>query len=86
MTPGLGPYARPAAELLTTHADGVGQALSRYEDLVCAARADLRGLVLTHGEPHPGNTMRTEDGWWLIDWDTALVGPTRTRPVGPRLG
>jgi aminoglycoside phosphotransferase (APT) family kinase protein len=31
--------------------------------------------VLTHGEPHPGNTMRTADGWRLIDWDTALVAP-----------
>ena len=30
-------------------------------------------MVLTHGEPHPGNTMRTVDGWRLIDWDTALV-------------
>jgi spectinomycin phosphotransferase len=32
-------------------------------------------LVLTHGEPHPGNTMRTADGWLLIDWDTALLAP-----------
>ena len=31
--------------------------------------------VLTHGEPHPGNTMLTAAGWLLIDWDTALVAP-----------
>jgi len=31
--------------------------------------------VLTHGEPHPGNTMLTADGWRLIDWDTALIAP-----------
>jgi spectinomycin phosphotransferase len=73
--PGLGPYARPAAELLTAHADGVDRALARYDELVSAARADPPDLVLTHGEPHPGNTMRTEDGWVLIDWDTALVAP-----------
>ena len=29
--------------------------------------------MLTHGEPHPGNTMLTADGWRLIDWDTVLV-------------
>ena len=29
--------------------------------------------MLTHGEPHPGNTMRTADGWRLVDWDTALI-------------
>ena len=73
--PGLGPYARPAAELLTAHAPGLRRALTRYDDLVSAARADPPGLVLTHGEPHPGNTMRTAGGWLLIDWDTTLVAP-----------
>jgi spectinomycin phosphotransferase/16S rRNA (guanine(1405)-N(7))-methyltransferase len=53
----------------------VRRALARYDDLVSAARADPPGLVLTHGEPHPGNTMRTNGGWLLIDWDTALVAP-----------
>jgi spectinomycin phosphotransferase/16S rRNA (guanine(1405)-N(7))-methyltransferase len=71
--PGLGPYARPAAELLTAYAPGVRRALAGYDNLVSAARADPPALVLTHGEPHPGNTMRTDDGWLLIDWDTALV-------------
>ena len=32
-------------------------------------------MVLTHGEPHPGNTMLTAEGWRLIDWDTALIAP-----------
>lgn len=31
--------------------------------------------MLTHGEPHPGNTMLTSVGWLLIDWDTALRAP-----------
>jgi spectinomycin phosphotransferase/16S rRNA (guanine(1405)-N(7))-methyltransferase len=31
--------------------------------------------VLTHGEPHPGNTLRTKDGWRLIDWDTVKIAP-----------
>jgi spectinomycin phosphotransferase/16S rRNA (guanine(1405)-N(7))-methyltransferase len=75
-----GPYTRPAARLLATHAAAVRRALARYDALVAAARADPAAPVLTHGEPHPGNTMRTTDrtatgGWLLIDWDTALVAP-----------
>lgn len=72
---GLGPHARPATDLLLAHATGVRRAFGRYETLVSAAVADPPALVLTHGEPHPGNTMRTDDGWRLIDWDTALVAP-----------
>jgi spectinomycin phosphotransferase len=53
----------------------IRQALAQYDTLVNAARADPPDRVLTHGEPHPGNTMRTEDGWRLIDWDTALLAP-----------
>ena len=32
-------------------------------------------MLLTHGEPHPGNAMLAADGWRLVDWDTALVAP-----------
>ncbi len=71
-----GPCTRPAARLLATHAPAVRRALARYDALVTAARADPPAPVLTHGEPHPGNTMRTSTGGWLlIDWDTALVAP-----------
>lgn len=68
-----GPYARRAAELLTTHAATIAAAHDRYAGLV--DRVDRGRMVLTHGEPHPGNTMRTPDGWRLIDWDTALAAP-----------
>lgn len=73
--PEPGPYALPAVALLTAHAPGIRRVLGRYDDLVAAARADPPPLVLTHGEPHPANTMRGADGWWLIDWDTALAAP-----------
>ncbi|MHB8467387.1 MAG: phosphotransferase family protein [Acidimicrobiales bacterium] len=34
--------------------------------------------VVTHGEPHPGNLLRTTAGLALIDWDTvALAAPER---------
>jgi hypothetical protein len=68
-----GPYAQPAAELLAAHAAGVRQLLARYDALV--TEAEPAGMVLTHGEPHPGNTMLGPAGWVLIDWDTALMAP-----------
>jgi spectinomycin phosphotransferase/16S rRNA (guanine(1405)-N(7))-methyltransferase len=72
---GCGPYTAPAARLLREHAKPLRRWLDRYDDLAAAARARPERNVLTHGEPHPGNVMRTGDGWRLIDWDTALVAP-----------
>ncbi len=68
-----GPYSRPAARLLADHAPAVERLRARCRAL--AATVDRTRDVLTHGEPHPGNTMRGPDGWRLIDWDTALVAP-----------
>jgi hypothetical protein len=71
-----GPYARPLSGLFRAHAPAVRAALDRYDQLVAAARAQPSRAVLTHGETHPGNTMLTADGsWLLIDWDTVLVAP-----------
>ncbi len=70
-----GPYARPASLLIQEHMTPVRRLLARYDDLVTQARSQPGRAVLTHGEPHPGNTMLTADGWRLIDWDTALLAP-----------
>lgn len=71
-----GPYALPLGRLLAEHEAAIRRMLDRYDDLVTTARAlPAARNVLTHGEPHPGNTMLTADGWRLIDWDTALVAP-----------
>jgi hypothetical protein len=75
VAPDCGPYARPAALLVRQHAAPIQRLLGRYDQLVLQARAQRTRTVLTHGEPHPGNTMLTPDGWLLIDWDTALVAP-----------
>lgn len=71
-----GPYVRESTQLLVAHAAPVRRLLGQYDALVARARAqpDDRS-VLTHGEPHPGNTMLAAGGWRLIDWDTALVAP-----------
>jgi Phosphotransferase enzyme family len=70
-----GPYARPMSLLARQHAAPIRGLLARYDALVLEARAQGARTVLTHGEPHPGNTMLTADGWVLIDWDTALIAP-----------
>ena len=42
-----------------------------YDRLADARRPER--MVLTHGEPHPANTLRTPAGWVLVDWDTTLI-------------
>jgi len=75
-----GPYALAASALARRGAAAITRLLARYDQLVALARSRPPGrAVLTHGEPHPGNTILTcgESGnsWLLIDWDTALVAP-----------
>jgi spectinomycin phosphotransferase len=72
-----GPYSEPARELLSGHASRLGRALTIFDDLVhVAARSGT--LVITHGEPHPGNILRAAGKLRLIDWDTAgLALPER---------
>jgi len=70
-----GPYARPAALLVAEHAAALRRLIARYDELVPQGRARPSRAVLTHGEPHPGNTMLTSGGWLLIDWDTVAVAP-----------
>jgi hypothetical protein len=73
--PDSGPYAQRCADLLSHHSGSIQRLLDRYDTLVSAGLASPERMVLTHGEPHPGNTMRTPAGYVLIDWDTALIAP-----------
>jgi Phosphotransferase enzyme family len=70
-----GPYSRPLALLIAQHAIPVRRLLARYDELVRQGCSQPPEIVLTHGEPHPGNTMLAAGGWLLIDWDTALLAP-----------
>ena len=73
--PEPGPFTRPVALLLAARQAPIRRLLARYDDLAEQAGSQPVRVVLTHGEPHPGNTMLTSDGWRLIDWDTVLVAP-----------
>ena len=70
-----GPYAEPLRALLQRHAGTLRTLLDDYDRLVADAMRQPDRMVLTHGEPHPGNLLETRDGWVLLDWDTALVAP-----------
>ncbi len=68
-----GPYSERAREWLTANRDLVTASLDRYDRL--AGEVATREFVITHGEPHGGNLIRTEDGLALIDWDTVAMAP-----------
>ena len=44
-----------------------------YDRLVAGVAGRPERMVLTHGEPHPANTLKTSEGWMLVDWDTTLT-------------
>jgi spectinomycin phosphotransferase len=72
-----GPYGEPARQLLTRQASRLGRALARFDELVREA-ARSGPLVITHGEPGPGNILRSAGRLYLIDWATAgLALPER---------
>jgi spectinomycin phosphotransferase/16S rRNA (guanine(1405)-N(7))-methyltransferase len=81
-----GPFAEAARSLLDSSAADVGRRLERYDVVAGVVAAGGERVVLTHGEPHPGNTMATPAGWLLVDWDTTLIAaPERdlARMTGP---
>lgn len=73
----VGPYGEPARKLIAEHAAGLRRALGTFDDLLGRATAS-GATVLTHGEPHPGNLIRGNGSFLLVDWDTAgLALPER---------
>jgi spectinomycin phosphotransferase len=72
---GSGPFAEPTRSLLARHAGALTDLLERYLGLVASIVQRGTSVVLTHGEPHLGNTIGTEYGILLIDWDTLLLAP-----------
>jgi spectinomycin phosphotransferase len=71
-----GPLSEPARRELARH---VAEPIEGLADLDrFAVRLGGGGEVVTHGEPHPGNLIRTGAGPVLVDWNTvALARPER---------
>ena len=73
-----GPYAEPGRDLLAQYERPLRQAFARFDGLRERVREAGRPHAITHGEPHPGNLLRTRAGLCLVDWDTtALARPER---------
>jgi spectinomycin phosphotransferase len=70
-----GPYAEEVRVLLAATGAGprIRDLLATFDRL--AAAADALPRVITHGEPHPGNVIRTAARPMLIDWDTVGLAP-----------
>jgi spectinomycin phosphotransferase len=73
-----GPYAEPGRDLLARYERPLRQAFARFGGLLDRVREAGGPYVITHGEPYPGNLLRTRAGLCLVDWDmTALARPER---------
>jgi hypothetical protein len=70
-----GPFGEPARALVSVHAGAIRGVLEHRDRLAAIAGGEPERMVLTHGEPHRGNTITTGSGVALIDWDTVLVAP-----------
>jgi spectinomycin phosphotransferase len=68
-----GPYSEPGRDLLTRHQDNLSQAFARFDALLKRVQEQDAPHVITHGEPHPGNLLRTPAGLRLIDWDSVAI-------------
>ena len=70
-----GPFGEPARRHLDDHAAAVVEVLARYDDLAASVARRPERSVITHGEPHRGNTIDTAGGLVLVDWDTVRLAP-----------
>jgi len=68
-----GPLSVDTRDALTTHARGLTEALEEFDRLASNVGALEPCMALTHGEPHPGNLIRSAGDLLLVDWDTIAV-------------
>jgi spectinomycin phosphotransferase len=68
-----GPYAAQVRELMAEAGPRIRDLLATFDERAAVASGLPR--VITHGEPHPGNIIRTATGPVLIDWDTVGLAP-----------
>lgn len=71
-----GPYATCAQGYLREHGELAVRKLEHFDHLVRSALDDPSEWVVTHGEPHAGNIIRTRTGdLVIVDWDTVAFAP-----------
>jgi spectinomycin phosphotransferase len=70
-----GAFSEPARRALAADKSNVVAMLAAADRLALEVATRSTKWVVTHGEPHAGNVMRTDGGHVLIDWDTVALGP-----------
>jgi spectinomycin phosphotransferase len=70
-----GPFAEQARAALAASAGTVRGWMAAFDSLAAHVRDSDATLVVTHGEPHPGNIMHAGTQLMLIDWDTVALAP-----------
>jgi spectinomycin phosphotransferase len=73
--PDTGPYTARLRDLILAHQNNIVTLRTELKELgaICSASDDA--LVLTHGEPHPGNFFRCGKRIVLMDWGELMWGP-----------
>jgi spectinomycin phosphotransferase len=70
-----GLFSEPARNALADHAADVAELLGLFDRLSREVARRSTAWVVTHGEPHPVNFIRTDAGYRLVDWDTVALAP-----------
>lgn len=70
-----GPLSEPARAAINECAADLAELMSLADRLAADAQTRSGPWVVTHGEPHAANVLRTRDGQRLLDWDTVALGP-----------
>jgi spectinomycin phosphotransferase len=71
-----GPYTERTRALLMETQTSIRARFRRYDELADEIEAAPDPWVVTHGEPHSANVIRTgDDRMCLIDWDTVALAP-----------
>jgi spectinomycin phosphotransferase len=70
-----GPLSEPARHAVRDSASELAELLALADRLAVDAQNCGGYWVVTHGEPHAANVMRTSEGRLLLDWDTVALAP-----------
>lgn len=70
-----GPFGETARQLLAERTADLARLVEAFDRLVARSIASLANPVITHGEPHPANLRSSGGQLYLVDWDTAALGP-----------
>jgi spectinomycin phosphotransferase len=77
-----GPYGEQARRLLHPRTNAIRELFHRCDELADAVRARGKPWVVTHGQMHSLNVVRTEDGRLrFVDWECVALAP-RERDLG----